>query len=212
SWLYGVAYRSAVQARAGAAARRARERQVEDMPAVAPVDAKVWDELRPLLDEEVHRLPEKYRCPVVLCYFEGKTYAEAARLLGWAEGTVSGRLARAREKLRTRLASRGLTLSAAVLTTALCQQGSAAVPAALAAATLQGVLSTAAGQAAAGLVSAQAVAFSQGALRVALAVKLKVLAAVIAAGGLVGAAVWLMSNSGRSVSSYLDAHGQHLVA
>src|SRR5262249_3633566 len=57
NWLYGVAYRIALQARAGAAARRARERQVEDMPAVAPVDAKVWDELRPLLDEEVHRLP-----------------------------------------------------------------------------------------------------------------------------------------------------------
>src|SRR5262245_43708802 len=69
NWLYGVAYRIALQARAGAARRRARERPVEDMPAVAPVDAKVWDELRPLLDEEINRLPEKYRCPVVLCYF-----------------------------------------------------------------------------------------------------------------------------------------------
>src|SRR4051812_12709196 len=74
NWLYGVAYRVALQARAGAARWRALAREVEDVPAAEPVDAKVWDELRPMLDEEVNRLPEKYRAPVVLCYLEGKTY------------------------------------------------------------------------------------------------------------------------------------------
>src|SRR5947209_3367571 len=81
------------------------------------------------------------------------------------EGTVSGRLARARAKLRARVALRGLTLSTAALATVLCQKGSAAVPAALAQSTLQGALLTASGQATAGLVSAKAVALAQGALR-----------------------------------------------
>src|SRR5262245_60248500 len=212
NWLYGVAYRIALQARAAARRRPVPERQVEDVPAAEPVDEKVWDELRPVLDEEVNRLPEKYRAPVVLCYLEGKTYTEAARALGWPEGTVSGRLARAREKLRRRLALRGLTLSAAALGTILCQQGSAAVPAALAQATLKGVLLTASGQAAAGLLSAQAVALSQGALRVALAVKLKVLTVALVAAGLVGVGVWVVSDDGQSLTHFVDAHGKHLAA
>jgi RNA polymerase sigma factor (sigma-70 family) len=188
NWLYGVAYHIALQARAGAARWRSHERQVEDVPAPEPVDERIWEELRPLLDEEIHRLPEKYRAPVVLCYLEGKTYAEAARMLGWAEGTVSGRLARAREKLRTRLAFRGLTLSAATLAATLGQQGSAAVPAALAQVTFQAAALTAAAgpAAAAGLISAQAAALSQAALQTTFAVKLKILGAVVAAAGLVG--------------------------
>src|SRR5436309_15855489 len=74
--LYGVAYRIALRARAAAARQPALGRQVEEMPAAEAVDEKVWDELRPVLDEEVNRLPEKYRAPVVLCHLEGKTYAE----------------------------------------------------------------------------------------------------------------------------------------
>src|SRR5438067_7096191 len=125
NWLYGVAYRIALQARAGAARWRALERQVANVPAPEPVDEKVWDELRPLLDEEINRLPEKYRAPVVLCYLEGKTYAEAARLLGWTKGTVSGRLARARDLLRPRLARRGLALAAGGVAVLLAQHGAA---------------------------------------------------------------------------------------
>ncbi|HLJ93524.1 MAG TPA: sigma-70 family RNA polymerase sigma factor, partial [Gemmataceae bacterium] len=78
NWLYGVAYRVARRARIVATRWRASERQVPEMAADASPDA-LWHELRPLLDEEIARLPRKYQAPVVLCYLEGKTYAEAAR-------------------------------------------------------------------------------------------------------------------------------------
>jgi RNA polymerase sigma factor (sigma-70 family) len=145
-WLYEVAYRVARKAQLSAARRSARERHPIDMVPSEPAAEAVRSELRLLLDEEVNRLPRKYRSPVVLCYLEGKTNQEAAHELGWTKGTVSGRLARARDLLRARLTRRGLALSAAALAPALAEGGAApAVPAALAAATVRAAAGAAVG-------------------------------------------------------------------
>ena len=125
-WLHEVAYRIAIKARASAVRRRSLEREGMAMlpPAIEPNhqdEQAAWNELRPVLHEEVDRLPEKYRLPVILSYLEGKTNEEVAALLQWPVGTVKGRLSRARDLLRSRLTRRGLVLSATFLTVALSQ-------------------------------------------------------------------------------------------
>lgn len=129
SWLYSVAFSIAQRARARAERQASRERSIEGPVAAAPTDAEAWQQLQPVLDEELSRLPEKFRAPLLLCYLEGKTRDEAAQELGWSAGTVKGRLERGRELLRGRLARRGLVMPAALLP-ALVAQG-ATVPAAL---------------------------------------------------------------------------------
>jgi RNA polymerase sigma factor (sigma-70 family) len=132
-WLYGVACRTAQKVRGQAAKRREKERQAARMPSVDPDSDAVWADLRPVLDEEINGLPEKYRVPFVLCYLQGKTNEQAAELLGCPKGTVLSRLAWARERLRARLVRRGLAPSAGALAAALSADClSAAVPAALA--------------------------------------------------------------------------------
>jgi RNA polymerase sigma factor (sigma-70 family) len=136
NWLYGVAYRTALKARAGAARRRAAERQVSAVTGTDPLDELTRRDLRLVLDDELSRLPEKYRVPLVLCYLEGQTHEEAARRLGCPRKTVTTRLARGCERLRTRLTRRGVALSAAALAGVL--SGSArALPAALLETTIQ---------------------------------------------------------------------------
>jgi len=122
-WLYEVAYRIAIRARAGAVRRKEQERKSVAMSvtSVHPEHENdaAWNELRPVLHDEVNRLPEKYRLPVILSYLEGKSNEEVARVLDWPVGTVKGRLSRARELLHSRLTRRGMALSAAFLCTAL---------------------------------------------------------------------------------------------
>ncbi|HKB03510.1 MAG TPA: sigma-70 family RNA polymerase sigma factor [Gemmataceae bacterium] len=128
SWLHGVALRVSRKAVVRAARQRQRDRGAEPMPSHDPFDELEWADLRPVLDEELDRLGDKYRAPVALCCLEGKSHEEAARLLGWPAGTVSGRLARAKELLRRRLTRRGVTCSVAGLTALLTTRGSEAVP------------------------------------------------------------------------------------
>lgn len=124
SWLYGVAYRSACNGRKLRASRRySDERQLGcSMPLADPAT----DAASPILDEELDRLPEKYRSALVLCYLQGKTMDEAARQLGCTAGVVKGNLARARELLHQRLTARGLTLSATTVGALLAQESSQA--------------------------------------------------------------------------------------
>ena len=127
-WLHGVAAR--VARRAVYLSRRRKETTLptDDLAGTSRIDHESV-ELRSILDEELDRLPEKYRRPMVLCYLEGQTQDEAARVLGWTKGTVSGRLARAKELLRSRLTRRGLASTAAVLGAYLAPEAvSAAVP------------------------------------------------------------------------------------
>ncbi len=113
-WLHSIAHRVSVRARSGAARRRQVEGEGHDEAAVAdpPDDAF---ELRAVLDEELARLPEKYRVPLVLCYLEGMTHDEAAGQLAWPVGTVRSRLAGGRDRLRSRLARRGFDPSTSLV-------------------------------------------------------------------------------------------------
>jgi RNA polymerase sigma factor (sigma-70 family) len=167
SWLYGVAFRVALDARAQAARRSQRERVMPEVPTMELAEVTPRCDLSPLLDEEVHRLPTQYRTPILLCYYQGKTNAEAAAELGWAEGTVFSRLARARDYLRKRLQRRGLGMAAGALTATLAQQASAAsLPPGLLQATLDATLSTmTAGVTAAGVVSPSVAALAEGVLQ-----------------------------------------------
>jgi RNA polymerase sigma factor (sigma-70 family) len=177
SWLYKVAYRVALRARAHSRARR--ERPGVDVPAAEETNM-IWRDLRPVLDEEVNGLPEKYRTPFVLCYLEGLTNEEAARQLGCPRGTVLSRLAWARERLRGRLARRGVSLSAGALTAALsASTASANLPAPLVVTTVKAATLIAAGKTVAGAVSAPAAQLIQGVLRDMFQSKIKIVAAVL---------------------------------
>lgn len=186
NWLYGVAYRTALDARAHRSRRQARERQVAEMPASETAPDTVWQDVRPILDDELNRLPEKYRAPLVYCYLEGKTKEETARHLGWPEGTVSGRLARAKDLVRERLSRRGVTLTPAAFGVLLAANAApAAVPAPLLDTTLRVGLLFAAGQAAsAGALAEPVAALTERVLRTMSLLKLKTAATVLLVLGL----------------------------
>jgi RNA polymerase sigma factor (sigma-70 family) len=161
SWLHGVAYRVARKARARRDRPAPPGEEAVDPAAADPGHEAAWRELGRLIEAEVHALPQEYRLPLLLCYWEGKTNEEAARQLGWPSGTVKTRLARARRLLHGRLARRGVTLSAGVVATLLAPDGvTAAVPAALPAATARAAVE--AGAAAGGGVSTGAAALAGG--------------------------------------------------
>ena len=126
SWLYKVAYRVALRARADR--QKTAVATAADLEALAATsdDELLWRDLRPVLDDEVQRLPEKYRAAFVLCHLQGLTNQEAADTLGCPLGTVLSRLSWARQRLRVRLARRGLAISAVGLATVLADNAASA--------------------------------------------------------------------------------------
>ena len=187
SWLYGVAYQTALQARRTAARRRAREKQAVDMPEPA-VKQDLWNDLQALLDQELSRLPEGYRVVLLLCDLEGKTRKEAARQLDLPEGTIASRLARARAMLAKRLGRHGLAVSGGALAGLLPQEAvSAAVPTSVVSATIKVATVFAAGQAAAtGVTSVKVTALTEGVVRAMFLSKLKTVTCTLALTFLVG--------------------------
>jgi RNA polymerase sigma factor (sigma-70 family) len=185
-WLHGAAFRVALKARTQAARRRRRERAAAAAPRPEAPSATAWRELQAVLDEELGRLPARYRAPLVLCYLEGKTQEEAAAQLGCPLGTVRSRSARGRALLQGRLTRRGLALSGAAFATALtAHTATAAVPAPLLGETVR-----VAGQ---GLAAAPAAvaALVRGGARSLLAARLQAAAVLLLVAGAVAGATAL---------------------
>ena len=137
SWLYGVAYRLASRVRSDSTRRQQCEGRMRAANEPDPMTDIIRRELRPLLDEELQALPEKYRAPLILCHLQGKTHEQAAQELGWPVGTMSRRLDKVRELLRQRLTLRGVRVSAALLPVTLANESTTAIPAGLVATTLR---------------------------------------------------------------------------
>ncbi|HZW34527.1 MAG TPA: sigma-70 family RNA polymerase sigma factor, partial [Isosphaeraceae bacterium] len=198
-WLHGVACRVASRARVESAKRRAAEGRAA-LRVVEAVESSAADDpdregLGLIVQEEVRRLPEKYRTVVVLCYWEGRTQEQAAAALGCPLGTVRSRLARARELLRRRLVRRGLTplagLVAARLESAPASASmTATVPNPLMTSTIQAAAQIAAGRAVSAAASAKVAALVQSVLRSMMMMKVKTVAIGLV---LVGLATWGVS-------------------
>jgi RNA polymerase sigma factor (sigma-70 family) len=178
NWLHAVATRIALKSRVTILRRLHHEKRAVMSELSDPYAAVEGRDLRAVLDEELDRLPDKYRVPLVLCYLEGMSYTEAARQLGWRDGTLCGRLARARELLRKRLSRRGLTLSGAALA-ALTESAVAPATTVAAAARMAAVfaLGEAAGSRA---VSSSVATLAQGVLQAMVVAKVKTVVALVA--------------------------------
>jgi RNA polymerase sigma factor (sigma-70 family) len=169
NWLYGVAYRTAMKARAMNTKRRAKERHACAIPhsdAASSADEALLERL----DHELSRLPDKYRVPVVLCELEGRSRREVARMLTIPEGTLSSRLAKAKKLLARKLSRYGTLVLAALSSESAA---SACVTPALRASTAKAVLS-------AGSVPAKVLALTEGVMKAMLLSKLKITACAAA--------------------------------
>jgi RNA polymerase sigma factor (sigma-70 family) len=182
NWLYGVARQTALKARTTTARRQAREKQVKEMPESAAVtEPDLWYDLEPLLDQELSRLPDKYRVAIVLCDLEGQTRKDVARQLKIPGGTLSSRLTTARTMLARRLARHGLAVSGGAVAAVLSQNAaSTSVPTSVVSSAIKAASLFAAGQAAAtGAISVKVIALTEGVLKTMLLTKLKIAPAVV---------------------------------
>jgi RNA polymerase sigma factor (sigma-70 family) len=189
NWLYGVGVQTAVRLRSAIARRRTREKQVP-MPEPAAAEQDLANDLQPVLDQELARLPDKYRLAVVLCDLEGNTYQVAAQQLGCPAGTLAARLSRARRMLAKRLTRRGVTVSGGALAAVLAEQASAC-PISVVASTIS---ATATGQAA----STKVAALADGVIKAMLVTKLKKALAILLVLGFIGS--WATCRSAGQVT------------
>jgi RNA polymerase sigma factor (sigma-70 family) len=188
NWLHGVALRSSLNAKKLRAKNQTRERQLVGIPEPQAVQQAERHDLQPLLDQELSRLAEIYRLPILLCDLEGKSIKATAHQLGWPQGTVAGRLARGRKLLAKRLARHGLAVSGGAFL--LQNSVSACVPPSLVASTVKAAGAYSAGKSAAtGLISANVAILIQGGLTTMFWTKMKIavvvlmVATIIALGG-----------------------------
>ena len=181
-WLHNVARNVCRDAQKARRVRAARERDAAEQKSNMHTADREFAEIRGLLDEELDALPEKYRLPIILFHLEGHSLEEVAALLGTKPSTVGSRLARGRERLRSRMARRGLVVTVAALTAAMSANAtSAAVSASFVANMVQAASLYGAGAAGAGgLVSAKAVALTQGTMNMLTLAKLRLATAVMA--------------------------------
>jgi RNA polymerase sigma factor (sigma-70 family) len=198
SWLYKVAFRIALEAKRSRQKPFTLDRITAGGPIDGLIDEAIVRDVAHCVDEEVNRLPERYRVPIILCYFEDKTYEEAGRILGCPRGTVAIRLTRARERLRKRFTRRGLALSSGALAMGLAQTKLDAAPALLVASAVRGAIGLTGITTAASAASPPVAALAEGALRTMFATKLKVIAAVVLVGA-VGAGAGLTSYKGSGI-------------
>jgi RNA polymerase sigma factor (sigma-70 family) len=174
AWLYGVAVRTSKEARNRAARRRAREERMGTPIRLVPPSDGVPDELRAILDEEIARLPLRYRGAVVLCELEGLSRGEAARRLGVPEGTLSSRLARAKAQLRDRLVRRGFGLPLVTLFSVLLREArGTTLPFSLAESTVDATTLVVAGSTATAAITPTVASLAEGVLNAMLVAKWK---------------------------------------
>jgi RNA polymerase sigma factor (sigma-70 family) len=195
-WLHGVAYRTAMKAKRSAARRRNHEAR---RGALTPKEAAspMWDDVQAVLDEEIQRLPAAFRAAFVHCVLEGKTVPEAAAELGVKNGTVSSRLARARQRLQRQLAQRDIKLAALLAAVSVAESAAkAAVPAVLASVALRSGLLVAAGEPAGRLIPSHVAALAAGVTRAMFLTKAKIATVVLFAVGLLVAGASALTHQG----------------
>ena len=201
-WLRGVAYRTAMHARGETARRADMERKKAAMSRIDSSSPEAMFDTQRIVREELERLPDLYREPVMLCYMEGLSHDEAARRLGWPVGTVKTRVIRGRKLLRERLDRRGVGLGVALLLWLLDPAKAEAAPLALTARTVKGMTLMAAGRKAdLALHSGRAVALAQAILGAGFSIKLHWLWMVLLGAtlviGLGGSAVMAFQSPGQ---------------
>lgn len=179
SWLYGVALRTAMKSRRAMNTRRRHEREAPPQTPTPPVTEAAERELEAILCEEIGRLPERYRAPFVLCVLQGKSRADAAQELGWKEGTVSSRIARARALLEASLTRRGVAVPALVVAATLAPTVAfAAVPVGLFMRVASAAAPFAAGKACES-VTVAAIALAESVIRTMFVAKAKTMAGLV---------------------------------